>query len=55
MRGRKMGEVIHRATSDSLVALDNPDDGELYTTGDAADVALEHRASDALEEEDEEE
>lgn len=37
---RKMGRVIHHRKSDeSLVVLDNPDDGEIYTTGDAADVA----------------
>jgi len=40
----RLGKVVHKKTGDSLVALDNPDDGEIYSSGDAADMALEHLA-----------
>lgn len=40
----RLGKVIYKKTDDSLVTLDNPDDGEIYSSGDAADMALEHRA-----------
>ena len=47
-RGRvpegRLGAVVHRKTVDSLVVLDNPDDGEIYSSGDAADMAIEGRA-----------
>lgn len=50
-----MGRVVHRKTDDSLVVLDNPDDGEIYTTGDVADVAGENRIGLGGPEEEEEE
>lgn len=34
-------QAVIRRTSESLVVLDNPDDGELFDTGDASDHAGE--------------
>lgn len=35
-----------KKTDDSLVVLDNPDDGEIYDTGDASDFAGEKKHRD---------